>query len=121
MLRNSHRRKKIIILFLLRDCEAKIYKRSANHYWVVDDLEEPLLLFICHRCLCEMEQGVLNVLLLSDFLALSEEFLKNREITLKSRLRIPNSKPLLAVSRCRDDFIDVCLHPLSVECSAARP
>ena len=88
---------------------------------MVDDLEEPLLLFICHRCLCEMEQGVLNVLLLDDFLALSEEFLKNREITLKSRLRIPNSKPLLAVSRCRDDFIDVCLHPLSVECSAARP
>jgi hypothetical protein len=37
-MRNGHkggvyrRRKKIIILFLLRDCEAKIYKRSANHY-----------------------------------------------------------------------------------------
>jgi len=25
--------KKIIILFLLCDCEAKIYKSSANHYW----------------------------------------------------------------------------------------
>jgi hypothetical protein len=33
LLRNSHRqRKKIIISYLLRDCEAKFYKRSANHY-----------------------------------------------------------------------------------------
>ncbi len=87
---------------------------------MVDDLEEPLLLFICHRCLCEMEQGVFDVLLLPDFLALSEEFLKNQDIVLKSRLRIPNSKPL-TVSRCRDDFVHVCLHPLLVECSAARP
>jgi hypothetical protein len=87
---------------------------------VVDDLEELLLLFICHRLMCEMEHGVFDVLLLPDFRALSEEFLKNQDIMLKSRLRIPNSKPL-AVSRCRDDFVDVCLHPLSVECSAARP
>ena len=33
MLHNSHRRrKKIINLYLLRDCEAKICKRSSNHY-----------------------------------------------------------------------------------------
>jgi hypothetical protein len=33
LLRNSHRlRKQNLILFLLRDCEEKIYKRSANHY-----------------------------------------------------------------------------------------
>ncbi len=30
------RRKKIIILYLLRDCEAKIYERSCNHYWYQD-------------------------------------------------------------------------------------
>ena len=48
MLRNSHRRrKKIIILFLLRDCEAKIYKRSSTYLLCVMCLPLCVCVSVC--------------------------------------------------------------------------